>query len=767
MMPLESLRPGIFMRLSRLRQLLVILAYCLQLAACGGGGGGSSDTVDISDAPNPALVEEVDTQTDYDASLISLQGTLLDQTGAALAGASISIAGLTVTTGADGSFELVQLARENALLSVTAAGQRAEQIPVYLNQPATVDTVTLDPVILSASQAAVARMLFGGDVAFGRRFLDPDESTPRDQAPPDDPDALILASDPEPGTRAVLEALRPWYQEADFGVINFETPVTDNPTTPHTSKPFAFFTLPGSVPALDWLGVDYVSLGNNHIYDYLEQGLIDTFAHIVSNSIGHSGAGLNSTQAFEAYRTTLSGSQYGFLSMTSVAGNQYAENFVADAIKGGAANLTSDADVVAAIQDEQGAGYIPVVQYHTGKEYIYEPTPYVLSRMQLAADNNVPLVITHHPHIAAGVGLIDNTVAVLGLGNLAFDQARLETMLGLVARVDMDGARVEQLRLLPVYLENYAPQLITGRLASSFLRRIGEFSHAYGALVYPYNSQGWVDLGGTDAIRVERTVDVNISIPATGSTVVDLRDWAQVDESLLELNTTSALTLQMGRDLFGHGDFEDWDNDTQQLDAARWDVSGSSRYLCLSHVYRGTTGLCSVRSASNISDSVTPNRNRIRVMGDALDTPNKDLTLFGYYKGDNAGPITLRTRYFASIGDLVFGEEDAVIHPGGSFDWQPFSADLNMPPDVPVEPGQVTGEFNARAVRIFIRQSPPESGNALAAFDELAVIGWEDEIMPAVQVLIPHAKDFLRVSGTPGTHQLTLTFGRHVPAVLP
>lgn len=751
------------MTVSRPQQLLVILVCSLLLAACGGGGGNGAS----GSAPNSAPDQEAAVQAEYNNSRVTLQGRVFDQTGAALSGASVSIAGRTVTSGADGRFELAQLARENALLSVAAAGQRAESLPVYLNQPATVDTITLDPVVLSASTPAGVRMLFGGDVAFGRRFLDPDESTPRDQVPPDDPDAMILVSDAEPGTRAVLQALRPWYQEADFGVINFETPVTDNPTTPHEEKAFAFFTLPGSVPALNWLGVDYVSLGNNHVYDYLEQGLIDTLAHVDSNAIGHSGAGLNSTQAFTAYRATLSGSPYGLLSMTSVSGSQHTQTYVADAIKGGAADLRADADVVAAIQNEQGAGYIPIVQYHTGKEYTYEPTDFVLEKIQLAADNNVPLLIAHHPHVAQGVGLVNNTVAVLGLGNLAFDQARLETLLGLLARVDMVGAQVEQLRLLPVYLENFAPQLISGRLASNFLRRIGEFSHAYGALVYPYNGQGWVDLDGNDAVRLERTVNVDIGIPASGSTIVDLRAWAQDDESLLEVNTASALTIQTGRDLFGHGDFEDWDNDAQHLEAARWDISGSSRYLCLSQAYRGTTGLCSVRSSNNSSDSVTPNRNRIRVMGDAFDMPNKDLTLFGYFKGDNAGPITLRTRYFASVGNLVFGEEDAVTHPGGSFGWRPFSADLNMPAEVPVGPGQIAGELNARALRIFIRQSPPDSGNALAAFDELAVIGWEDHIIPAVQMQIPHAKDFLRISGTPGMHQLTVTFGRHVPAILP
>lgn len=752
---------------SNLRRTLLLLGGCLQIAACGGGGTG--DTAgDIVETANPAIEQELVAQQDYYATPVNLQGIVVDDTGAPLAGSSVGIGGRSVVTGSDGRFEFDQTARDNGLLTVSAAGRRAEHLPIHLAQPAGIGTVALEPVVLPAARSSNVRILFGGDVAFGRRFLDPDESTPRDELPPDDPAALIQVSDPEPGTRAVVEALRPWFQEADFGVVNFETPVTDNPATPHEEKPFAFFTLPGSVPALKWLGIDYVSLGNNHVYDYLEPGLSETLAHLDAQGLGRSGAGLNSAQAFAGHRTSLAGSPYSLLSMTSISGSQYSIDFVASETKGGAADLRSDVDVVTAIRSERDAGYIPIVQYHTGKEYIYEPTDFVLGRMQLAADNGVPLVITHHPHVAQGVGLLDDTIAVLGLGNLAFDQDRLETMLGLLARVDMDGARVERLRLLPVYLENFTPQLISGDLASRFLRRIGEFSHAYGGLVYPYHGQGWVDLaGGAESARLERTVNVDVEIPVSGTAIVDLRAFARQDESLLELDTASELRIQAGRDLFGFGDFEDWDNDANRLDGARWDISGDSRFLCLSQAYRGTAALCSVRSSDNISDSVTASRNRIRVMGDALDEPNKDLTLFGYFKGDNAGAITLQTRYYASVGDLEFGEEDAVTHPGGSFDWQPFSADLNMPPDVPVAPGETAGELNARALRIFVHQSPPGSGHALAAFDELAVIGWEDEVAPGVEIATPHARDFLRVSGTPGTYQLVLTFSRHVPAILP
>ena len=215
--------------------------------------------------------------------------------------------------------------------------------------------------------------------------------------------------------------------------------------------------MPGSVPALNWLGIDYVSLGNNHTYDYLEQGLIDTLYHLDNHQIAHSGAGLDVVEAFKSHRVTLGESRYGFLSMNSITGSEHSESYVADIIKGGAANLNSTSNVAKSIAREANNGVIPIVQLHMGNEYVFEPSEYSINRMQLASDNGSPLTISHHPHVAQGVGILNGTVNVLGLGNLAFDQARLETMMGVMARVDMNADSVEQLRMLPVYLENFAP----------------------------------------------------------------------------------------------------------------------------------------------------------------------------------------------------------------------------------------------------------------------------------------------------------------------
>ena len=737
---------------------LSILFLLFTLSAC-------SDSVNLSEKERNAVSQSFLTEQAaldiYNARTLSITGKIQDSTSLAIANATVNIVdtNTSFTTPANGNFTMTNLPRKNILLEVNAPGFRSEKIPVFMQHPVSTTTITIPTIILNNDSATSARMLFGGDVAFGRRFLDPDETTARDAVPLDNPDALILASNPEPGTRNVIKELRPYYQEADWGVFNFETPVTDSPTTPHPTKDYVFFTLPGSLPAIKWLGVDYVSGGNNHVYDYLETGVIDTINNLNLAGIPFSGAGLNSAQAFAAYRQTIKGSPYSFLSMTSINGRKHEVNYVAEAAKGGAADLSIDADVSVAIQGEINAGQIPIVQYHSGDEYSFEPTSYVQNRIQLAADENVPLVVIHHPHVAQGIGVFDNTYVILGLGNLAFDQARVETMLGVMARVDLTGGSVEDIRLLPVYLESFAPKLITGRLAHDFLRRLGEFSHSYGALLYPYNGQGWVSFTPTDRVAIDRTVTIDVDIPASGSTVVDLRSYLQWGESLYSVKSSRQVMMQAGRDLMQHGDFEDWDKDSDFNEAARWDTNDTSRFICISHAFRDTTALCTVRKSVHNDDTVAAFRNRIRVMGDAQNTPNKNLSLFGYHKADNAGRISIISQYYASFGELEFGEEEVLTHAGGSFNWQVFNRDLNMPADVFSAPDK-----DARALRIFIHQSPPAAGEGLAVFDELAIIAWEDNIASDQLLQTPHMKDFLKVSGTEGNLKLILKMRKYVPA---
>lgn len=87
-----------------------------------------------------------------------------------------------------------------------------------------------------------------------------------------------------------MSFVQPLLGTADYRALNLETPVTARPRTPHPTKDFVFFSLPESLGALTEAGIDYVGLGNNHVYDYLDDGLADTLRHVEAARLGRSGA---------------------------------------------------------------------------------------------------------------------------------------------------------------------------------------------------------------------------------------------------------------------------------------------------------------------------------------------------------------------------------------------------------------------------------------------------------------------------------------------
>lgn len=710
-------------------------------------------------APEPAAdaaVSEAERKArrTYACTGIALEGTLVSAAGTPVANTVVRVGTAEARTGVDGRFRFPALPRHNRLLQVDAEGFRPAVVAVELRRGLSETRVTLSPVRLSPKDGV--RMLFGGDVSLGRRFLDPDEGTPRNQMPPDDPAALIRVSDPLPGTKAVFTHVRPYFQAADFRAVNLETPVTDSPTTPHDEKAYAFFTLPGSLPALPWLGVDYVSLGNNHVYDYLAPGLNDTLAHVAATGMAFSGAGRDEVEAFVPARVSLAGSGYSLVSMCSITGSAHEQQYVAGPNQGGAADARDLARASALLGAERVQGRVPVAVLHTGVEYSVRPSTPTAQRMRDLIDAGAGLVIAHHPHIPQGFARHKGVLMAQSLGNLAFDQDRLETMVGLLAEVEATGARVDRARALPVYIEDYRPRPIAGDLAESFLRNLAELSREGGVELVPQPSWGEVLPAGAHAAVSERTVDVPVTVDANGRATVDLRALRHEGESVAvaQLTGEGALTgvkLKAGRDVLLHGDFEDHDVDDDVNEAPRWGLEYGAGYVCQDGPRRGAAALCQRKGA-------VPLVNRFRPPGFAEGPPHRDLTAVAWLKGQGGGAFSVGVQYLPVESYSLFGEQTLLRHDGGTFDWKQVSEDLRFPADPP-RPNLWNAPW---ALNLALHTASPKTGQGVTVVDDLALVAWERQATSATLTLeTPHARDFVRVEAPAGTYTLRVTFREH------
>ena len=98
----------------------------------------------------------------------------------------------------------------------------------------------------------------------------------------------------EIGAESISEVIDPEYVElmnkADVMWINNEFCYTDSGEA-LAGKAFTFSANPENVKYLKELGVDVAGLANNHVFDYGEQGLLDTLATLEAAKIPYVGAG--------------------------------------------------------------------------------------------------------------------------------------------------------------------------------------------------------------------------------------------------------------------------------------------------------------------------------------------------------------------------------------------------------------------------------------------------------------------------------------------
>ena len=106
-------------------------------------------------------------------------------------------------------------------------------------------------------------------------------------------------------------------QDADIFMVNNEFPFS-NRGEPMEDKQFTFCCDPKYVKALNEMGVDIVSLANNHTLDYGRDALSDTFTTLDGAGILYAGAGETKERAYELQVIEKNGKKFGFLAASRV-----------------------------------------------------------------------------------------------------------------------------------------------------------------------------------------------------------------------------------------------------------------------------------------------------------------------------------------------------------------------------------------------------------------------------------------------------------------
>lgn len=204
----------------------------------------------------------------------------------------------------------------------------------------------------------------------------------------------------------LLSSLAPVFDQADAVIANLEGPITDNPSRSVGSVPGStdnyFFTFsPEILPTLtQWPFI--VNLGNNHILNFGQNGLTQTYQYLDQANLPHFGYVQANQEQHSYLIKEIGGMQFGLVNY-----NQFVE--------GGRERVLVDMAQIRSQVD------VMTVYTHWGNEYVQENEAIRQLAYELV-EAGADLIIGSHPHVVQGKEDYQDVRIYYSLGNMVFDQ---------------------------------------------------------------------------------------------------------------------------------------------------------------------------------------------------------------------------------------------------------------------------------------------------------------------------------------------------------
>lgn len=529
------------------------------------------------------------------------------------------------------------------------------------------------------------------------------------------------------GVDTIFAPTLQWTRGADLASMNLECPFT-TATVRHPTKGIVFKARPESVSGLVNAGVDFVTLANNHVYDYLEAGMLETMSILDSVGIVQNGSGMNDMLARRVKFMSSNGISFGMLSFSDRTGsyNNFQPFLDAGRSRAGFA-MWNRAAIDATVEEAAALSDFVVINTHSGDEYTLEPHPLMsegndvegdegmafellpdtLQRQmrQYAIEKGAELVISHHPHIIQGFEVYNGKLIAHSLGNFVFDLTYAETMPTVILRAHFDGDEgVDQAIVHPVYLNHWIPQPARGELARNLLDYESEMSRRMNTwLVRPPNADSaYIVFDTTEVTRVGVDETDTLELRQEGAW------WVTAPHKLVqngyivnaELLNGADWQIRLGREKLNFGNMESEGANDWLLN------SGDEGYVTdVSH--GGTRSIRLRRTAPNPQNVVANNEYRLPIV------QNQTYSICGWIRTENALNAVYQAQYFGGrSGGTAISQEDIGVPQSGTNDWILRDRQLTIP-------------NGASFITIREVLNTPTTGTGYAWFDDVSLIQWD------------------------------------------
>ena len=247
-------------------------------------------------------------------------------------------------------------------------------------------------------------------------------------------------------------------QLADLFMINNEFTYTKR-GEPTKDKTYTFRANPENVNYLSLMGVDLVTIANNHAYDFGEVSLLDTLDTLDEAGISRVGAGKNLEEARAPYYYEEGGKTIAIIGTTQIERYKNPDTKGATENSPGVFRSMEVEVLLETIEEAAKQSDYVIVYIHWGTENEWEIDWAQKTYAPQIAKAGADFIIGSHSHILQPVGYYGDTTIVYGLGNYWFNSKTMDTCL---LKLTFPIEEEPYLQFIPARQENNKTSHLTG-----------------------------------------------------------------------------------------------------------------------------------------------------------------------------------------------------------------------------------------------------------------------------------------------------------------
>ncbi|MCI8862582.1 MAG: CapA family protein [Lachnospiraceae bacterium] len=255
-------------------------------------------------------------------------------------------------------------------------------------------------------------------------------------------------------------------QEGDLFILNQEFPFGTTGEAME-EKEYTFRVPPDLVSVPADLGVDLVTLANNHMLDFGRGPLTETLAALDGAGIAHVGAGEDLEAAKALATFEIEGKTLGFLGASRVIPEA---SWNASRYNSGVFTTYDASQLVEEIKKAKESCDFVAVLVHWGIERNTLPEDYQKTLARQYIDAGADAVIGSHPHVLQGIEYYQGKPIFYSLGNFIFGNGSYESI---VAELTLTEGET-RVRVIPCASEGNRMRLL--KETQDYYRRLSELS---------------------------------------------------------------------------------------------------------------------------------------------------------------------------------------------------------------------------------------------------------------------------------------------------